>query len=204
MSLPGTLAALGVRMHSGWGVLVAVSGDAASMELADRRRIVVTDPGTPGGKQPYHHAVELPPRDAERYLAECVAMSERLAVAEIDAAVRELAVRGYRVTGAAVLIASGHPLPPLPHILASHPLLHTAEGEFFRRAVIAACERSRVAVTMIRERELDERVTARFGRTATHVRRHVSTMGRPFGPPWTADHKSAALAASLVLSREAS
>src|ERR1700693_2103772 len=36
-------AALGVRMHSGWGVLVAISGDADSTEMVDRRRIVVTD-----------------------------------------------------------------------------------------------------------------------------------------------------------------
>jgi len=52
-------AALGVRMHSGWGVLVAVSGDAHSVEVLDRRRIVTTDPSIPGAKQPYHYAAGL-------------------------------------------------------------------------------------------------------------------------------------------------
>jgi hypothetical protein len=45
-------AALGVRMHSGWGVLVAVSGDADSVEVMDRRRIVATDPRIPGPPVP--------------------------------------------------------------------------------------------------------------------------------------------------------
>lgn len=199
-----THAALGVRMHSGWGVLVAVSGDPTSMEVADRRRIVVTDPSAPGAKQPYHHAVELPLRDADRYLAACAASSARLALAELSAAVRELESRRYRIVGATILLASGRPLPPLPDILASHPLLHTAEGEFFRRAVVTACEQSRIAVTGIRGRDLEERASAAFGRTLTRVRRHIATMGRTMGPPWTADHKSAALAASLLLSPEVS
>jgi len=40
-------AALGIRMHSGWGMLVAVSGDADSLEILDRRRIVITDAAIP-------------------------------------------------------------------------------------------------------------------------------------------------------------
>jgi len=52
-------AALGIRMHSGWGVLVTVSGEADSAEIMDRRRIVITHPSMPGAKQPYHYAVNL-------------------------------------------------------------------------------------------------------------------------------------------------
>ena len=52
-------AALGFRIHSGWGVLVAVSGDANSLEIMDRRRIVTADPSIPGAGQPYHHAASL-------------------------------------------------------------------------------------------------------------------------------------------------
>ena len=59
-------AALGVRMHSGWGVLVAVSGDAASIEIIDRRRIVTIDASVPGAKQPYHHAANLALGESER------------------------------------------------------------------------------------------------------------------------------------------
>ncbi len=41
-------AAIGARMHSGWGALVAVSNSAGTIEVIDRRRIAVTPPGTPG------------------------------------------------------------------------------------------------------------------------------------------------------------
>jgi hypothetical protein len=73
--------------------------------------------------------------------------------------VRELDGRHYRIVGSAVLLASGRPLPSLAKILGSHPLIHTAEGEFFRHAVRKACEGLKISVTAIRERELEERFT---------------------------------------------
>jgi hypothetical protein len=149
-------AALGVRMHSGWGVLVAVSGDANSVEveIIDRRRIVTTDPSIPGANQPYHYAASLGLSElglpesgftesgfAESgfsepvtYLANCAAVSERLALAAVGEVVRELDRRHYRLVGSAVLLASGHPLPSLAKILASHPLIHTSE-----RRILSPC-----------------------------------------------------------------
>jgi hypothetical protein len=78
-------AALGVRMHSGWGVLVAVCGDAHSLEVIERRRIATTDQAMPGAKQPYHYAASLGLTglglpEPEKYLVNCAAASERLAV----------------------------------------------------------------------------------------------------------------------------
>jgi hypothetical protein len=192
-------AALGVRMHSGWGVLVAVSGDANSVEVMDRRRIVTTDPGIPGANQPYHYAARLGLPESERYLANCAAVSERLAFEALGEVVRELEGRPYRIVGAAVLLASGRPLPSLSKILASHPLIHTAEGEFFRNAVRKGCERLKISVTAIRERELDEWDKTAFGDAASRVQRRISSLGSSIGPPWTQDHKTAALAASVIL-----
>jgi hypothetical protein len=189
-------------MHSGWGVLVAVSGGARSVELLDRRRMVIADPRTPGANQPYHHAATLGLPESERYLARCAAASEGLAVAAVREVVQELEARHYRVAGAAVLLASGRALPSLAHILASHPLKHTAEGEFFRNAVRQACERLHIPVTAIKERDLDEQAHSTFGRASSGVRRRISDLGRPIGPPWTSDHKTAALAASMILARE--
>ena len=195
-------AALGVRMHSGWGVLVAVSGDANWVEVIDRRRIVATDPRIPGANQPYHYAASLALPESERYLANCAAVSERLALACVGEVVRELDGRDYGIVGSAVLLASGRPLPSLSKILTSHPLIHTAEGEFFRNAVSRACERLKISVTAIRERELDERAQTAFGNAASRVQRRISSLGSSIGPPWTKDHKRAALAASMILARE--
>src|SRR5580700_7735009 len=192
-------AALGIRMHSGWGVLVAVSGDAISLEVLDRRRIVTIDPQIIGSSQPYHHAANLGLPESERYLANCAVISERLAFTAMGELVRELDAQGCRIVGSAVLLASGRPLPSLAKVLASHPLIHTAEGEFFRNAVRKACERLKISVQAIRERELDERAKVAFGDAASRVQRRISSLGSSIGPPWTKDHKTAALAASMIL-----
>jgi hypothetical protein len=94
-------AALGLWMHSGWGVLVAVAGDATAVELMDRRRIVTADPRFPGANQPYHYAARLGPSESERYLANGAAASERLASAAVADLVRKLGLRQHHVVAAA-------------------------------------------------------------------------------------------------------
>jgi hypothetical protein len=186
-------------MHSGWGVLVAVSGDAISLEVIDRRRIVVTDPKSPGANQPYHYAANLGLSEAERHLAQCAAVSERLALAALEEVVRVLEARDHQIVGSAVLLAAGRPLPTLAKILASHALIHTAEGEFFRNAVRKACEDLKIPVTAIREREIDAMAETVFGNASIRVQRGIASMGSSIGPPWTRDHKTSALAAAMVL-----
>jgi hypothetical protein len=199
-------AAFGVQMHSGWGVLVAVSGDANSVEILDRRRIVTADPAMPGAIQPYHFAAGLAlleqEKEQEKHLARCAEASSRLAAKAMAVVIRELDTRRYRIVGAAVLLASGRSLPPLAKILAAHPLIHTAEGEFFRHAASKACADLHIPVTAIRVRELDEQANATFGNAASLVEENVAKLGSSIGPPWTKDHKTAALAALLVLARK--
>jgi hypothetical protein len=195
-------AAIGVRMHSGWGALVAVSNNAGTVEVIERRRIAVTTLGTPGAIQPYHFAKNLELPDAEKFLGNCLAASKHLALAAVRDVVGELRGRQYRVVGSAVVLASGRPLPALPKILASHAMIHAAEGEFFREVFSKACEGLDLSVTGIRERDLEEGVRKSFGRAATRMLRQISTLGRSLGPPWTKDQKTAALAALIVLANK--
>jgi hypothetical protein len=192
-------AAIGVRMHSGWGALVAVSNSAGTVEVIKRLRVAITTPGTPGANQPYHFAKNLEFPEAQEFLGNCFAASNRLALAAVRDVVDELGGRHYRVVGSAVLLASGRPLPPLSKIFASHALIHAAEGEFFREAFLKACEDLDLAVTGFREGNLDECVKTTFGKAAARMRQQISTLGRPLGPPWTKDQKTAALAALVVL-----
>jgi hypothetical protein len=192
-------AALGIQMHSGWGVVVAVSGAIKAIEILDRRRIATADPAIAGTKQPYHHASQLELAEAEKYLASCTATSTRMASRAIEEVVRELEGRRYRIVGASVLLASGRPLPPVAKILASHPLIHTAEGEFFRNAARRGCGDLQIPVTAIRERELDMQAEAAFGNEASRVGASIANLGSSIGPPWTKDHKTAALAAVMIL-----
>lgn len=192
-------ATIGVRMHSGWGVLVAVSGDAEEVDIVDRRNVVIWDPGIPGAKQPYHYAAKLGCPEAQRYLENCGAVCERLAVAAVGDAVRKLRNRHFQVAASVVLQASGRLLPPLPKILASHALIHTTEGEFFRNAVRGACVHLRIAVAGLPERDLDKRAKAVFGNAADRIQRRILRMGKSLGAPWRQDQKAAALAAAIVL-----
>lgn len=193
-------AAFGIRMHSGWGALVCISGDADALEMVERRRIAIIEPTMPGAKQPYHFAESLRLEEAERHLQKCAAISERLALQAIRDTLDAVTSRNYQVIGCAMLLASGRELPALPKILASHALIHTAEGEFFRRLVSEACERCHIPVMGIRERELDDRANAIFGKAAPRVRQHISSLGKTVGSPWTQDEKTAALAGLIVCS----
>lgn len=194
------VAAIGVRMHSGWGALVTVSNDGGRLSVVDRRRIEVIDEKKfTGKKQPYHFAKNLALGAAEKYITNCAVDSERLASESIRSLMDELRDSDYAVKTCAIVLASGRPLPSLSEILASHPLIHTAEGEFFRRAVWNACEKLNIQVSGLRERDLEAQAKSVLGKSATATVKKISKMGKSIGPPWTQDHKSAALGAWIIL-----
>jgi hypothetical protein len=192
-------AAIGVRMHSGWGALVAVSSSGDTVEIVERRRVAVIAPGAPGAMQPYHFAKNFDLAEAEKFIANCFAASTGIALTAVQSVVDALRARQYRVVGSAVVLASGRPLPQLSKILAAHPLLHTAEGEFFRGVFAKACAELALPVTGIRERDLEERAQTTFGKAAGRIQKQLSALGRALGPPWTMDQKTAALAALVAL-----
>ena len=187
-------------MHSGWGAIVAVSNDGGRLSVVDRRRIeVIDEKKSTGKKQPYHFAKNLVLGAAEKYIANCAVDSERLASEVIRSLMDELRDSGYAVRTCAIVLALGRPLPSLSEILASHPLIHTAEGEFFRRAVWNACEKLKIEVSGVRERDLGTQAKSVLGKSAAAAVKKISQMGKSLGSPWTQDHKSAALAAWIAL-----
>jgi hypothetical protein len=188
--------ALGIRMHSGWGVLVGVTESA---EIIDRRRMIVIRDNVQGGKQPYHHAERIGLPAAEKYLADYILQCDRLAREELERTMLEMHGRGYRIAAAALLLASGRALPPLPQILAAHPLIHSAEGELFRYAARRGCEALSIPVMGYHERDLDAQAKKALGNPASSIVRGLASAGKSIGPPWTAEHKSAALAGYLAL-----
>jgi hypothetical protein len=181
---------------------VVVAGSPGAIEVVDRRRIVITAPGMEGAQQPYHFAQGQKLADAESYLAECAEASERLAYKDLREIIEDARGRGKMVASCAILLAAGRSLPPLPKILASHPLIHTAEGEFFRQSFRKAAGRLGMQVTGIRERDLPERTQAAFGPQAGSVIREIAGRGSSLGPPWTTDQKNACLAGLLFLSEK--
>ncbi len=191
-------AAIGLRMHSGWGALVAVANDGG-LEVIERRHIVVAEEKLTGSKQPYHYAEDLGFQQAEEYIARCSAASKELASTVVRDILSQLRKSQYRVQGVAILTASGRTLPSLYKVLASHALIHMAEGEFFRSVIHRACEEAGLPVTRFRERELGEYIKKIFGRRAHQLTQRIARFGKDLGAPWTRDEKLAAIAATLVL-----
>ncbi len=192
-------AGIGIRVHSGWGALVAVTGDAATLQVVERRRVDIIEPHVPGAFQPYHFSEKLPLAKAEQHLAKCAANSSQLAKAAMTSVMEELRGQGYAVAGAAILMSSGRPLPELAGILASHALIHTAEGEFFRKMFREGLEAAGISVVGIKERELAERAQAAFGRSAAGLQKKIDGFGKTLGAPWTSDQKLATMAACVVM-----
>ena len=192
-------AALGIRAHSGWAVTVVVARTGRGLEVLERRKVIVADPKLPGTKQPFHFAEPLPLKDAEAHLARCARDSVGLALEAVRQVCDALAERGYRPGGCGDLTASGRALPELASILASHALIHTAEGEFFRDIFREACRKLQVPLSAIRERDLFNLASAQMGISLADLNRQLSDTGRAIGPPWAQDQKHAALAGWMVL-----
>ena len=193
-------AAIGCRAHSGWAALVIVAGPVSSPRIIDRRRIVIADPTIPGSKQPYHAAEKLPFRQAEQLVTRCTERSRELARQELRAVVEQARSSGHEIAGCGLVLASGRPLPDLAATLASHALIHTAEGELFRNVIADASRELNVPVTGVKERELLARASAALGKSDAQLQSYLLEAGRELGPPWTQDEKSATLAAWLALS----
>src|SRR5262249_31941868 len=140
-------AALGVRTHSGWAAAILLVGPVAAPQILDRRRIPLCDPAMQGSKQPFHHAEPMDFPAAERFVASCAKATQDHARSAIKALARTAAAHHHQLTGCGILAASGRALPDLKSILASHSLIHAAEGEFYRDAVAHACGREKIAVS---------------------------------------------------------
>jgi len=192
-------AAVGFRVHSGWAAVVAVWLDKGAPVVLARQRVQLVETYTYEFRQPYHTAERMPLGQAREFVARMQAEARRLAYRVI----RELASRtqeqGVKLTRCGLLLASGRPLPALERILASHALIHTADGELFREALLHASARCGLQEFTIKEKELLDRAGQALHKKPNELMRRVAELGRALGSPWTQDEKFATLAAWLAL-----
>jgi hypothetical protein len=192
-------AAVGFCAHSGWSAVVAVSLVKGSPAVLHRERVHLVEEFTYRLRQPYHTAEKMAPADGGKFIAKARTAAGILALRALRALQAQLQPRGYNLSRGALLLASGKPLPVVEKILASHALIHTADGELFREALTEACERSGMSLFRVREKELLKQAAQRLGTTEAVLLQQAKELGRPFGSPWSRDEKFAALAAWLAL-----
>ena len=192
-------AAVGFRVHSGWAAAVAVGLEKGAPVVLARQRVHLVETFTYEFRQPYHTAEKMLQGQAREFISRMQAEARRLAYR----AVRELQSRtqeqGVKLTRCGLLLASGRPLPGLEKILASHALIHTADGELFREALLHASARCGLHEFAIKEKELLDCAGQALRAKPNELMRRVTELGRPLGSPWSQDEKFATLAAWMAL-----
>jgi len=178
-------AVIGVADHSGWAVLVTVTGDGT---LLDRRRIELIASDLP--TLPHHHeAQKLPLEDALDLIGRVRVSAEKHAKLALDA----LAVSS-RIMGIAI-----RECPPLPPTIAErikdYRAQCVADTVMYRTALAGAAEAKGWDVHWYQRKNVLD-----AARDALHVAdldAHFLNVRKSIGPPWTNDHK-VAMAAAIV------
>ncbi len=197
-------AAVGFRVHSGWTALVAVTLEKGAPVVLARQRVQLVETFTYEFRQPYHTAEKMLLGQAREFIERVRDEARRLAHHSIRGLQNDLQKQGIALKGCGLVLASGRPLPELEKILASHALIHTADGELFREAILHGCNRCDLKTEGIKERELLERAGQAFRVKPAELMRRITELGRPLGSPWSQDEKFATLAAWLALTSKSS
>jgi hypothetical protein len=195
------LAAMGVAPHSGWATVVVLGAAHANLHVLLRSRIELADRSAPESKQPFHAIEALDLDQAAQRLSHYRTLAEVMAFAAIQSIAADLSARGSYMTSVGVLESAGRKGSSLASILASHSLIHAADGDHFRNALAVAAERSGLTVCRVRARDLEAQAEAALRRPRALLRDAVNGLGRQVGPPWGADQKMAALLAWLLITQ---
>ena len=181
--------AIGVSDHSGWAIVVVAGGSLVQPRVIDRRRFELCPDTLP--RQVFHAAAELPAAEAEELVAEVTAAAHACAVREVSRLLDDLSQQAPHIAGIAVRASTREVPADLTTILASHTLLHAAEGQLYQEAVAEAAD----------DRGL--RVERFIRDDASRPSNAIDSLGKALGPPWRKDHKDACAAALFVLSSSA-
>lgn len=183
--------ALGLKVKTGKAIVVALRGPAAEPTVVGKTLLQVAFTFEEGAV--FHATQEMPAVQARAHVEHAEARFTKLAQKELTAFVREL---GADVAAARLAAPDAKPLPPIEKIVKSHPLVHAAEIEIYRRVFTAACE----ALQLSPKRVAD--AAAQIARALhwdqARVTKHLAAMGKASGRPWAVDQKEAALAAWLA------
>lgn len=200
--MAGLPAVVGVADHSGWAILVTVGAPDGQVRILDRRRSRLLDEGLPG--QPFHHvAANLTLEEAEALVARVRASATKHAKSVMNA-IRSDVTPDFDLTAMTVRKGPARPIPEtVAGIIASHPAMHAADGELFRRAFCDAAEAIGIeARRHPRKTEYESAATA-LGLGGDDAGKWLDAIGKPLGPPWQKDHKNATAAALAVLGERA-
>ncbi len=197
----GRAAALGCRAHTGWAALVVVAGGVAQPEVILRSRAELGDPSGRIRRAVYHSARGLEPAAAAALIEAAERIAAEQATAAFERMLREATDDGTIVRSCAVTVGTRARGARLESILASHALVHAAEGRLYQGALLQSAEARGLDTIAIPERSIWEQGEAALGVAADELRHWIDQLRRELGPPWAQDQKLAALAAWIALAQ---
>ena len=185
----------GFAIHTGWAAAVLVAGDAQQPLVVDRRRVTLCPDALP--RQVYHAAQDLPPAKAALLVREVHEAVDTLTELVID----ELAAVAEPHGKLVAVGVTGFPrdVPVLEKVLASHALLHLAEGELYRGAICDAASDRGLAVAPIHPKHGISETAHVLGAAPEQFARRLADLRSELGAPWQADHRLATAAALAAL-----
>lgn len=193
------MAAIGFSSRSGWAAMVVIGEQAGAPTVLGRSRVLLIDEQDPESKQPYHAVEFLCVEEATGRLDGYLEVARNMASTALQAQCAELKRQNISVRSVGIIESSGRKQIPLSYIMASHVLIHAAEGDHFRNALSAAAELLRLRVRRVRARDLEVYAVKRLRRPLDRAVGRIDKLGRDLGPPWGADQKKAALLAWALL-----
>jgi len=194
-------AALGIREHSGWGMLVVVVEQAAGLEVILRRKVALLADGLP--REPFHAAARMSLDDAQRLVDAAYESARDCAAAALAEAREELTARDIAVRALGCGVGATPVRAPFAKVMTSHALLHASEGEMYRDAVAEAASAVGLAVARAPWKEMWAQAGAELGIAPDALRDRIAALRAVIGPPWGSDEKEACVAGWLALSRSA-
>jgi hypothetical protein len=164
---------------------VAIDDGGGGPVLIGRWALDLTEGRAPS--QAYHVAAGLPPAEAERLVRQAIDVVTEVATRRLSELVAE--VGSVHSVG---VVVGDHPVPDsLTAILAAHTLMHAAEGQLYRDALLDAAANLGLRGVGLARRQAESRLRGDLADV-------VGALGRAAGPPWRREHKLAAVAAMSV------
>ena len=191
-------AALGFRVKSGWAAVVLLTRQKDGPQLADVKRVEMSDPRLPETRQPYHASMGKLETDS-RILNQRERLVRCIAQESLGTLLTSYQQKGYRISRASLVVGSQID----PTIIANpHIRAHAFEGQLFRSAVEQTLVSHEIRTDVFLECDAYTHVAARLQQSSNHVKRAIQDLGRSIpakSGPWRAEQKLAALAALLAL-----
>jgi hypothetical protein len=196
--MSGAPCVLSVAAHAGWAHVICVAASGPVPVLIARRRVTLIDPGLP--TMPYEHE-SAGMKDAEADAL--IARVRRSIAAHATLAVQRIMTE-LSPTYAVVALAIKQPsFPRLPGtvraVRQSYRLQCAADGMLHQLAICHAATRLGLEVRLWRRGDEAAWAARSLGSTPGEVEEFVTGRGRPAGPPWTREHRSAYAAGIAAL-----